>query len=375
MNPLFFLYNNKNQKKESNIEFEANEEIIKSMCILSNMYIAIGKNDGYIIIYDINNKNKIYNNKIFDNSISCLLTSKDQSCFFSCSESTIKYFSLISDINLLYKSKYILKEIKNIKIHDSIITKLEYLDDDIYASCSMDSSFIIWKFKNNNINILLKLKDQSNGLVYFLLEKENNLFNNLVTLNKKGTLSFYKIFTEQNYKSTLKKVILNIDYTNSNSIQKIENDIFIGGYNYLQVISIKNMQIQTTIKIKSPISYIYKSINNFLVLGLKNGSLKFMTEKYFHNLNEKDIQELEKNYIGFHFSILFKNGEAKIFDDDKSIIKFIILDSRFICISDESIKILKNKQDEITLKTSNKLPSISIFTDTKNYFSNLINNI
>ena len=342
-NPLNFCYNYLGKKNDAlnpkYFKFEDKEEILTSMCVISNMYLSIGKFDGKVIIYDLNNACKILNNKIFNKSITYLMTYKeDNSSFFACSEEPIiKHLQLISNIQ---RQEYIIQIIRYVKIHDSCTKIMKYLGNGIFASCSLDSSFVIWKLnKNNENNEILKIKDQKFGIENFFLKMKNNSLNSLITLNTKGALSFY--IKDKNNKPLLKNVIFDVDFTNSKSMLEIGDKLYIGGYNFLQVFSIKKMQLETKIKTESPISYIYEQEhkNKFLILGLKDGSLKFIEKKKLQFLKENEIKKLEEDPKKFKLSYLFKNGEAQILKNE-SIISFLIFDGKFICISDESIIVL-----------------------------------
>ena len=80
------------------------------------------------------------------------------------------------------------------------------------------------------------LKDQSYGLENFIIKISDKTISNLVTLNDKGTLSFYK---DVNNKLFLSKVILELDYTNLYSMCEISGDrLFVGGFSIIQIFSI-----------------------------------------------------------------------------------------------------------------------------------------
>lgn len=351
LNPNY--YYNQYYKKNDDLyfKFEDKEEILTSMCLISNMYLSIGKLDGNLIIYDINYTNKIYNNKIFEKSITYLMTYKeDSSSFFACSEEPIiRHLKLIFNRNI---GKYNIQQIRAFKIHDSCTKILKYLENDIFASCSMDSSFVIWKLNKNNENKeILRIKDQSFGIENFFLKMKNTSFNSIITLNTKGALSFY--IKDKENKPFLKKVIFDVDFTNSKSMIKRNDKIIIGGFDYLQIFSEKKMQLETKIKIESPISYIYEEKNKFLILGLKNGNLKFIKNNSLQFLKEENINQFEEGSLSFRYSDLFKKGEAQVFENE-SIISLLNFDGKLICISDESINIFfKNKPNTIKPKKEN----------------------
>ena len=47
-------------KEDSKLEYESESQILKSMCILNNKYLLIGKLDGNLLIYEIERKQKIF---------------------------------------------------------------------------------------------------------------------------------------------------------------------------------------------------------------------------------------------------------------------------------------------------------------------------
>ena len=97
-------------KEDSKLEYESESQILKSMCILNNKYLLIGKTDGNLLIYEIERKKKIFENKISDNSITCLMNyEKDSNYFFSCSESPEIYLFELYFIN----NEFILKKLIN----------------------------------------------------------------------------------------------------------------------------------------------------------------------------------------------------------------------------------------------------------------------
>ena len=332
---ISFLFGNK--KENDNLIFEESNQILKSLCILGNKYLLVGKLDGNLLIYDIKKKIRVYEEKISNQSINYLMTLKKYSnLFFSCSEEPqIKLFQLINvDENIFFKL------IATFNFHISGVKRIRPLDNDDnkFASCSDDSTFVIWNIKGET---LYRLKAQSHGLENFIIKSNNNKINNLVTLNNRGALSFYK---NVNSNLFLCNVLLDLDYTSSYTMTQISNEkIIIGGYKSIQIVSLKNFQIDTVIKIKEPISFIYESNPNFIVFGLKNGKLEFRDRKKLSNLTEDQINSLEKNQNNFKFSKLFKEGEVEIFKNEV-VVSFGIMDDLFICISDENIRFFKGSE-------------------------------
>ena len=108
-------------KEDSKLEYESESQILKSMCILNNKYLLIGKLDGNLLIYEIERKQKIFENKISDNSITCLMNyEKDSNYFFACSKSPEIYLFELYFIN----NEFILKKINKYVIHQSCVKRL-----------------------------------------------------------------------------------------------------------------------------------------------------------------------------------------------------------------------------------------------------------
>ena len=370
----------------SYLEYEENDtEILKCIIFIDYKYFVIGKTNGILSIFDIINKKYVLTNKINNGSITCLLNYKTKNTdFILCSdEPKIIFLKLIIDYNNQYK----LEIINNLVIHESYIKKIEYLGNNNFASCSLDRTFKIW-----NINeIKLKLEENV-GLENFFFYFNNKKFEKLIILNKNSILSFY-IYNKG--KLLLKEIILNIDYTNSKSMQKIKDKLFIGGYKYFQVISFRTNQIITKIKAENPISFIYNSVkdinNNFIILGLKNGKLEFRAIKKLNKLNDENIVDLEKEKINFKFSNLFQNKEIKLFEN-KPIISFYIFLDKLICLSDNKIRIYnkfklekeKEKEKENDGYFSNLFKKETYYNCAKKFFTflnqeikdpNLMNNL
>ena len=336
----------KNWFRDNNLEHEKKyDELLKTICLINYRYLAIGKFNGELSIYDLNNKKEVYSQKIFSKSITNLikLGTENELKIISCSEDSIKILELTFDKdNDNDNDKYNLKIIKTIPSkHKSSIKKLEHLGNNKFASCSKDSTFIIWKLNTNSNEI--ELKDIV-GIENFFIKEKEKIIQKIVLLNEKGCLSFYE---NENGKFFLKYIISNIDYTNSNSMIKYGNKILIGGYKSLKIISFETKQIETCIKIGSPISYIYNfsdNNNNLLFLGLKTGELKIIncTFRQYHIINnQKEI----KSTI-YDFSKLYnEKKEIKLFDN-LPIISFLMRFGKIFCISDEIFKVYnleKNK--------------------------------
>ena len=317
--------------EKNNLEHEQKyDELLKTICLINYRYLAIGKINGELSIYDLNNKKEVYSQKIFSKSITNLikLGAENESKIISCSEDSIKILDLFFD-----NDEYNLIEINTIPSkHKSSIKKLEHLGNNKFASCSKDSTFIIWDLNKNSNEI--ELKDIV-GIENFFIKEKEKIIQKIILLNEKGCLSFYE---NENGKFFLKNIIPNIDYTNSNSIIKYGNKILIGGYKSLQIISFETKQIETLIKIGSPISYIYSfndHNNNLLFLGLKTGELKIINNKYkIINNNQKEI----KSTI-FDFSKLYNEKNEIILFDNLPIISFLVRFGKIFCISDEIFKV------------------------------------
>ena len=377
---LFWGYN----KKEKNLKFikTEKEEILKTMCILDSKFLLIGKSNGFLSIYNIEDNKEIQNKKIHEKSITFLMPYEKQlSNFFSCSEDSIINWVELKDG--IY-GRYELEIIMNIKIHQSCVKKLEYLKNNDFASCSMDNSFIIWHLDETKRKIteLMKIND-STGIENFFLnmkKNSNNSFKNLIILNIKNILSFY---INKNEKPFLKNLIIGVDYTNNNSMAKINDKLFIGGFKYLQIISIQKMQYETKIKCEDPISCIYNLGNNFLALGFKNGTLKFLDKKLMKILNledDKDCSKIKKmeeqnnqqnsiidNGKKFKFLSLINNNELKLYEDG-AILLLKLYNGMLFCISDETIKIYKNEIEKEIKKDILSLDSVKTLVKCFDYF-------
>jgi WD40 repeat protein len=312
-------------KREKNLEFESESQILKSMCIVNNKYLLVGKLNGNLLIYEIEKKCLIYEGKI-SNSINCLMDyEEDSTKFFVCLEIPGIFLFELNKINNEFKINLILKY----DFHQLCVKRLKSLGNYTFASCSADSSFVIWDIEGK---IFYKLKDQSHGLENFIIKKKDNTISNLITLNDKGALSFYRNVKNELF---LSKVILEIDYTNSYSMSEISADkIFVGGFSFIQIYSIKSEQLLSSIKIKEPISFIFEKEKKFIVFGLKNGYLEFRDPKKLNILGEKDIKQMENK---FKFSKLFENGKIQLFKNE-SIIHFDFFKDKLICISDERVR-------------------------------------
>ena len=318
--------------EKNNLEHEQKyDELLKTIFLINYRYLAIGKINGELSIYDLNNKKEVYSQKIFSKSITNLikLGKEDESKIILCSEDSIKILDLFFD-----NDEYNLIEINTIPSkHKSSIKKLEHLGNNKFASCSKDNTFIIWDLNKNSNEI--ELKDIV-GIENFFIKVKEKIIQKIVLLNEKGCLSFYE---NEKGKFFLKNIIPNIDYTNSNSMIKYGNKILIGGYKSLQIISFEAKQIETLIKIGSPISYIYgfnDHNNNLLFLGLKTGELKIINNKYkiINNNNQKEI----KSTI-FDFSKLYNEKNEIILFDNLPIISILVRFGKIFCISDEIFKV------------------------------------
>lgn len=82
-NAHFGRYN----KKEKNLKFikKEEEEILKTMCILDFNFLLIGKSNGFLSIYNIEDNKEILKEKIHEKSLTFLMPYEKQlSNFFSC---------------------------------------------------------------------------------------------------------------------------------------------------------------------------------------------------------------------------------------------------------------------------------------------------
>jgi len=356
------------------------EEVLKYMIFIEPNFVAIGKTNGIISIYDILEKKQIFSGKFCNGTIAYLLIHKKEknTYLISCSDEPV---IIVSDITPLiskdynFQSSQIMQSKIYSEIHKSYIKKIEYVNNDNFASCSLDGTIMNINFINKQCNPIII--DNAGIENFFIIFKKNSL-DNIITLNKKCVLSFYIKHKDKFY---LKKIILDIDYTNSNSLKKIKDKLYIGGYKFLQIISIKEMEIIARIKLENPISFIYNSsnglTNNFLIFGLKNGKLEFLDKNKFNKLKNDKIVEIEKKNINFKFSNIMENENIILFEN-KPIISFEIFEDKLICISDNYIKIYEkckiNKISPInTINSINAINNKKVNSGFFNYFSSLLN--
>ena len=343
-------------KKEKNLEYKKDyKELLNTFCIINFKFLAIGKMNGELAIYDIINKKDVYDKKIFNKSITYLVKferEKDDSNFIACSENPIIKFLKLESFQINENEcEYEVKVIKYFNdIHKSGINKLEYFGKNIFASCSNDKTFKIWNDIKKKTNLVIENKNEIEN--FFLEEPKENSFKRLIILNKKGALFFYK-FKE---KPIVKNIIFNIDYTNSRSMIKHGNKLFIGGYNNFQIISLNEMQIETIIKINKPVSCIYNLKNKSLILGKKHGELEFINiaSNNFHILKREEINNL-LNSIDFNFTNLFNNKNKIELFDDLPIKSFLIEYGKIFCISDEIFKVFDYGKKESWFSILNPL--------------------
>jgi len=344
--------------KEKNLEYKKDyKEILNAICIINFKFLAIGKMNGELAIYDFVNKKDVFDQKIYNKSITYLIKferENDDSNFIACYEDSLIVFLKLEEECPINENeneyKYNVRAIKYFSDkHKSAINKLEYFGKNIFASCSNDKTFKIWNdIKKTNLVI-----ENSHGIENFFVEEpKENSFKRLITLNNKGALYFYQ-FKEKPF---VKNIIFDIDYTNSRSMIKYGNKLYIGGYNNFQIISINTMQIETIIKINKPVSYIYNLKNKSLIISKKHGELEFITIKnnMLHILKREEINCL-LNSIDFNFTNLFNNNDKIVLFDDLPIKSFLIEYGKIFCISDEIFKVFNYGKKESWYELLNPL--------------------
>ena len=308
-------------------EIELENEIFYMSFIDNNSKIAIGMPNNIIEIYS------------FDLSQKLLTINNQPSSYFTELSDKIKEKD-VTKIKLLCCSyNYILIILEIIIIKDKVGYNLLHSFHP-KESRNEISKAIELTYENKNIVSI----DENNIIIYEYIEDENyfefkkiqtegandilNLNQNLfcVSLKTKGIIQFYD--TE---KFELIKEVEHIEtYGCNNYLNKLnERFLFVGGFDYISLIDIKNKQLNTKmelIKFKERITCSYSLIDeNKLLVGTKykKSDNEYAFDIIIYKLNENNVLEEVKRYVNAHNkiinAIIYKNGTIISCSEDRKI--------------------------------------------------------
>ena len=313
------------QKPVNEIQFD--KEIFYISFIDNNSKIVIGMPNNIIEIYSSNLEKKLLS-----------LYNQPSSYFTELSDKVNE--KGISKIKLLCCSyNYIIKILEIIFIKDKVgynllysfhpkesrneISKAIELNNEDKNIVSIDeNNIIIYEYKENDNYYELK-KIQVEG-VNDIININKNLF--CVSLKNKGIIQFYGT---ENFE--LIGEVENIEtYGCNNYLCKLnEKYLFVGGFDYISLLDIKNMQLNTKIeliKCKERITCSY-SINseNILIVGTKYKKIndEFAYDIIIYKFNENNTLTEIKRYANAHNqiinAIIYLSGKIFSCSEDKTI--------------------------------------------------------
>ena len=203
---------------------------------------------------------------------------------------------------------------------------------------SLDKSIRIWNTKKPKKDLLV-IDKNSFGIESFIKVKDEDLF---IANDEHGMLYFWN-FSLLNNNYSLEKLEINCRTTNANSMCEIPNKkLVIGDYKNMKIIDIKSRQIETLFVLNDIINVIL-SIENIIVIGLKNGKIQ-LTDKNFgiyntiENKNRAIMKELnikEKDTIG--------NNEISF--QDSPFINIKMTKDYFIVVTNEEINFYEREKN------------------------------
>ena len=319
---------NKNFISQKSIkEIQLEREIFYISFIDNNSKIVIGMPNNIIEIYTSNLDKKL------------LSICNQPSTYFTELSDKINEKD-ISKIKLLCCSyNYIIKILEIIFIKDKVgynllysfhpkesrneISKAIELNNEDKNIVSIDeNNIIIYEYKENDNYYELK-KIQVEG-VNDIININKNLF--CVSLKNKGIIQFYGT---ENFE--LIGEVENIEtYGCNNYLCKLnEKYLFVGGFDYISLLDIKNMQLNTKIeliKCKERITCSY-SINNenILIVGTKYKKIndEFAYDIIIYKFNENNTLTEIKRYANAHNqiinAIIYLSGKIFSCSEDKTI--------------------------------------------------------
>ena len=297
------------QKPVNEIQFD--KEIFYISFIDNNSKIVIGMPNNIIEIYSSNLEKKLLS-----------LYNQPSSYFTELSDKVNE--KGISKIKLLCCSyNYIIKILEIIFIKDKVGYNLLYSFHEDKNIVSIDeNNIIIYEYKENDNYYELK-KIQVGG-VNDIININKNLF--CVSLKNKGIIQFYGT---ENFE--LIGEVENIEtYGCNNYLCKLnEKYLFVGGFDYISLLDIKYMQLNTKIdliKYKERITCSY-SINseNILIVGTKYKKIndEFDYDIIIYKFNENNTLTEIKRYANAHNKIInaliYISGKIFSCSEDKTI--------------------------------------------------------
>jgi len=239
-NYIYFNYfkaklniNNINLKKIKTIN--AHNHCIYSISLFPSGNFVSVSGDKTIKIWDENFQIIQIIKKAHDYSI-IYVKVKNENNFLTCSfENCIKFWNKEKENN------FILKYIIN-KAHNDIINEIIFFSNGNFISCSSDKSLKLWEEIEKNKYQINTILTHSNWIKAILYLEDKNI---LISSARDGT----KFWNINNYECI--KYINENESTSCGTLCRInEDNIFVGGYFIIKIISIKDLKIIKKIKNK-----------------------------------------------------------------------------------------------------------------------------
>jgi len=334
---IIFLKNNINHNKKINNETINNREQ------LFNNNLDNKKNDK-------NNENKS-KNIIINNQIDETIANK-------------------KDLN----KKIILQQLFEIKMHESWISNIIFLDDGRIATCSLDKKIKIYNLDKFEIDFTINFND---GIYYIMKLKSNN---NIIASSIKD---IYLINIEDKNYNIEKKIEINQILF---KIKELSNNIVVGGGNKKELIFFRNenyLVINKVIKKDGEILDIEEIKTDIILIYLfKKNILEFYNYKIKQIISSLEFNDCHNWHIGKKIYKLNKKqilvmgqNELHLIDTEQyQFIKTIYDNSFFTFGSYENRILISNGKGDIKecLFSDNEIKLTSIKTKAHNYIINSI---
>ena len=318
---------NKNFNSEMPLkEIQLEKEIFYITFIDNNSKIVVGMLNNLIEIYSLNLDQKLLSlhnqPSSYFTELSDKIKEKDitKIKLLCCSYNYIlKIFEIIftkdkAGYNLLYS--FHPKESRN-----EIGKAIELNNEDKNIVSIDENNIIIYEFKDDNYYELKKIQAEGANDI---LNINTNLF--CVSLKNRGIIQFYDT---ENFE--LIGEVENIEtYGCNNYLCKLsEKYLFVGGFDYISLIDIKYVQLNTKIeliKYKERITCSYSIINeNILIVGTKYKKFddEFAYDIIIYKFNEINSLTEIKRYVNAHNkiinAIIYFSGKIISCSEDKKI--------------------------------------------------------